>query len=464
MNDQIRPPIPINPMPSCKDVEAVVLGTLVLESTAYYEVRDNLTEECFYDGIHREVFSAISELGRNGKKIDMVTVFQKCLEMGYNNVDGACIATLASLVGSDKHLSDHVEILNKYKMRRDMYTLGLRLMAVAQDESSDIEEEIKKGINVLNTPYLDGTSKDTTLMDQLAELQNRLDMNLDPNTRLKPVDIGFWKLTNYGAVMNGYLVVVGAATSIGKSAFSLNMAMSAIQNKYKVAFFSLEMSLQQLSSRVVASRTGIDSFRLLTEPLEHEERIKVNSAIWNMSSYSENLIFDGNQKNDVSTICRSIRRMYTKHHINGVVIDYLQIATINGSTDNREQQTAEAARRFQQLCRELNIWVILISQLNRSEKGEPTIERLRDSGQIAEAADAVILIDRPERDGREYGDPFKGYPTQGTALVNLAKNRSGRLCKFICGFDASTTTFYDREIYLTPVDNNAETKKLPMPF
>ena len=136
--------------------------------------------------------------------------------------------------------------------------------------------------------------------------------------------------------------------------------------------------------------------------------------------------------------------MKLKYGISGVVIDYLQILNVNMKGSTKEQQMADVARRLKNLAKELDVWIIALSQLNRdSQNPQPSLNRLRDSGQIAEAADVVILIYRPEVYGKQYPQPFRNAVTGGTAMLDVAKGRNIGLLKLICGFDMFTTHFYE---------------------
>ena len=147
---------------------------------------------------------------------------------------------------------------------------------------------------------------------------------------------------------------------------------------------------------------------------------------------------------NIETILSSIRSMVIKYHIEGVVIDYLQILTINKKSSNVEEAIAEAARRLKNIAKELNIWILALSQLSRDNSNPiPSVNRLRGSGQINEAADITILLYRPEVYNKRYSEPFQSTNPNGTALIDIAKGRNIGVFKFIAGFNAATTHFYE---------------------
>lgn len=151
--------------------------------------------------------------------------------------------------------------------------------------------------------------------------------------------------------------------------------------------------------------------------------------------------------------------MKRKYDIDGAAVDYLQILKVNMKGANKEQQMGDVARRLKNLAKELDIWIIALSQLNRDKDNPvPSIARLRDSGQIAEAADMVMLIYRPEVKGKSYPGEFSHVDTKSTAMIDVAKGRNIGIMKFICKFDAPTTHFYDLQDI--PISANVE----PDPF
>lgn len=159
------------------------------------------------------------------------------------------------------------------------------------------------------------------------------------------------------------------------------------------------------------------------------------------------IYFDDRSTSNIETILSSIRMMKIKYGIKGAIVDYLQILNVNMKGTSKEQQMGDVARRLKNIAKELDIWVIALSQLNRNaDNFKPTIARLRDSGQIAEAADMVILVCRPEVYGTDKRYPYEGFQgceTKDTAMIDVAKGRNVGLMQFIVGFRKENTNFYD---------------------
>ncbi len=209
---------------------------------------------------------------------------------------------------------------------------------------------------------------------------------------------------------------------------------------------SLEMSSAQLFGRAVARNTQICSGRI-TNPAAHGDRMLSDSEIGMVERASDKIerlpiyIVD---LRTVESICAKVKMWVLKYGIKGVFVDYLQILATSGSNTNETTFLTNTARRFQQLAKEQNIFVCLLSQFSRPTSGESnnaSLKRLRGSQEIASAADMVILVSRPEQDGSAYPKPFEDISTHGTALIDIRKGRNVGTSKFVVEFDCNTTSF-----------------------
>lgn len=256
------------------------------------------------------------------------------------------------------------------------------------------------------------------------------------------------------------LVIIAGESSHGKTSFATSITLNAVQNGSRIAFYSMEMTAQQMMARMTAIKSGVSSNRILYNPLSPKEIGDVDRAIGEIMSAKGNLYMDDRSTSNIETIISSIRTHKIRNNIHGAVIDYLQILNVNMRNTNKEQAMADVARRLKNLAKDLGIWIIALSQLNRAD-GEPNINRLRDSGQIAEASDVVMLVYRPEKNGvAKYAPPFENIDVRGTALVDIAKGRNIGVGKFVCGFHGATTSFYD----LDALPSRQAENKMQMPF
>lgn len=246
---------------------------------------------------------------------------------------------------------------------------------------------------------------------------------------------GFTYYDNFsGGLHKSDLVIIAGETSQSKTSLALNIADYIADKKTPVAIVSLEMSNGQLLSRLVCSRIGLPIKKIRENILSFERAA---------GDYIEMPIYVADIKNNgVNSICGMIRAMVMKHGVEVAVIDYLQLVS-DKSKGSREQEIGGIARIFKNLAKELNITVIALSQLARDKnRPYPTLARLRDSGQIEEAADVVIFVYRPEA----YGlTDYQGLQTENLAEVIVAKGRNIGTCKFFLNFRAETTKFTNYE-------------------
>jgi replicative DNA helicase len=244
-----------------------------------------------------------------------------------------------------------------------------------------------------------------------------------------------------GGLQTSDLIIVAAETSQGKTSFAIKLAMNC---GCPIAFYSMEMKKEQIAARMISISSGVPANEILYSKLDGGQIQQIDRGVAKVENLP--VYFDDRSTSNIETILSSIRMMKIKYGIKGVVVDYLQILNVNMKGSNKEQQMGDVARRLKNIAKELDIWVIALSQLNRDAQNPvPSLARLRDSGQIAEAADMVILIYRPEVYGKRYPEEFSDKATIGTAMIDVAKGRNVGLMKFIVGFRKENTSFYDLE-------------------
>ena len=253
------------------------------------------------------------------------------------------------------------------------------------------------------------------------------------------------------------LFVISDFVVTHNTSLALCMTRHAIESGAKVAFYSMEMTKEQLTARLLSAKANIPANNILySGSLAPSELRLIDEARGKLPG--DNLFFDDKSTSNIDSILLSIRILKMQKDIDGAVVDYLQILNVNSKSTSfsREQAMGDAARRFKNLAKELNIWIIALSQLSRdSTCPEPNLNRLRDSGQIGEAADVVILVYRAEYYNRAYPAPFDNkddYPTDGTAMIDVAKGRNIGTFKFFMGFNKSTTNFFKTNLVQDEVD------------
>lgn len=423
-----------------EELERQVLASLINSYQDISEVNGILTSECFHNLNLRDVYNSVIAIYNRGDRPDMLLLQNELAKIG----SSFGIKEIINLCAQTQPLLDvvpHALLLQDYMHRRKLWKLGQDLIAkcvTQQDPIENIQNDVRTEIDALLD--LQPTAI-VTLESTYKKLQEQMLINM---SRLEGevfgTPTGFPQIDNDGGLCGTDLVIVGAETSQGKTSFATAMTMSAIEHGDPVAFYSLEMSALQLSARIASMRSGIQSKKILRKQMSYEEIAIVDKAMESIDM--SKLYLDEKSTSTLESIVMSIRKLWMKHGIKGAIIDYLQLVKISNKSLNREQGVAEVARVLKNLAKELDIWIIAISQLSRNPQSPvPTKARLRDSGQIEEAADIIILIYRP-KDNDRFPEPYAGKSTVGTAMINIAKGRNIGEYSFLCGFKADNTLFY----------------------
>lgn len=425
-----------------EDAEKLVLGTIITERNALEEVRELLSEESFYNPFHKQVYKAILQVSSLGERPDIITVKNKLVA---NGVKFAIIEYMKIASNCTFDLYQYAARLHDLAIRRKFYTIGQYLISNSYSEAEDILDVTNSVSDELASLFKSTSTTVTTINDGLESVYGMINENLSGNKPLTGTPTGFEKIdSKSGGLQKSDLIIIAGETSQGKTSLAVSMMRNASFSGAKIAMYSMEMKKEQITARILSMESGIPSNQIMYSRLTDSQIQAIDKRIGKLSGKS--IYFDDRSTSNIDTIISSIRYMKLKFDIDGAIIDYLQILNVNMKGANKEQQMGDVARRLKNLAKELDIWIIALSQLNRDTMNPvPTIARLRDSGQIAEAADVVILVYRPEyyEKSRRYPDPFSNASTEGTAMIDIAKGRNIGILRFICGFNAATTCFFN---------------------
>lgn len=433
--------------PTVADIqtERYLLSEIITYPQLIPDAMDVLSEESYYDPKCREVWRLIAEATNSGETADLLTVTAHLLKAPHATVTPAELAELSSLCYSSVNFHVHCQRLKELELRRKLKTIGIQIQALSVNELTPIDECLANSRELIDQATEGSKESIATLSETLQLIEKSLEDRLQGKAEIGS-PTGFKSLDAKGGFRAGNLIIVAAETSVGKSSFAMAVAKNTIMAGGKVAFYSLEMTKEELTTRLLSMDSGVplSALNYGTPSTYDLDRLNVSRS----RLRGKGLYFDDRSTSNIDNIIASIRRLKIKHNIQGVVVDYLQILNVNTKTkQTREQLMGDVARRLKNLAKELGIWILALSQLNRDrENPEPSLSRLRDSGQIAEAADMVILLYRPELSGRKFPKPFQSKETHNTALVDVAKGRNTGIMKFLCGFIPETTLFYDAEV------------------
>ncbi len=426
-------------------LEQSILCALLIDTKGYDEVADTLTTECFYLEKHRIIFKAISDLHKEQKPIDMMTVTdflkqKKQLE----KVGGAyAIVELTGIVSTSAHLLYHSRIIKQKYIARKLIHINQKAleMAYSNIDVDDVMTFMAKEMKDLDSL---SPSKIVKLDEALQSVRETVISNSQERKGYTGCATGFHKFDNRsGGLQPSDLVVIAGDTSMGKTSLALSITDNLAKQGHSIAIYSLEMNSLQLASRFTSMASEISSSEIMYGKFRNTDFEKLDKGIGKIQDYE--IYIDENSNSTIDSILSSIRYMKRNYDIKGVVVDYIQLVNVKEKGMNTEQQTAYVARQLKNIAKDLDIWVIGLSQLKRNEQNPvPTLSRLRNSGQIEEAADVVMFVYRAEAAGRlQYPEPFGNIITEGTAMIDVAKGRNIGIFKFMTEFEKELTHFTD---------------------
>lgn len=442
--EQIMTDTPV--MPQSPEAEKVVLGTIITESNILDEIRDILPADAFYITKNKEIYQCALDISDRGEHVDIITVVNECQK---KKIDVTAFDVAQLQQNYSPIINDHIGILVEKYRRRKLFEIGAILQSNSYSEVNGISEVLSEVKEKLDGLFTSSRESVYTIRDAVQSVYDNIDKNLRGSSSLTGNPTGFTLLDKRsGGLQTSDLVIVAADSSQGKTSFAIKLAMNC---GCPVAFYSMEMKKEQIAARMMSIESGVPANEILFSKLDSGRIQLIDKGVSRV--IEKPVYFDDRSTSNIETILASIRMMKIKYGIKGAVVDYLQILNVNMKGSNKEQQMGDVARRLKNIAKELDIWVIALSQLSRDNQNPvPSLTRLRDSGQIAEAADMVILIYRPEVYGKKYPEEFSSKSTEGTAMIDVAKGRNVGLMKFLVGFDAKTTNFYE-------LDNNIKEVK-----
>lgn len=435
--------------PHDDDLESVILGACLTETTAMVLVGDKLSPEMFYETKFGEIYSALLSMYHSGKAIDLVTVRAELASRGKLEAVGGAyeLVRLAGRVASSAHLEYHALILRQMYIRREMIAGLHTLLASAADESVDLSDALAD-LHRLAGHLESGAVSNNCLRDMERLMQDTLeqmDKRVENNRNgITGIPTGLRELDRLTAGwQQGDLNIIAARPSVGKTAFALHLALAAGRAGKHVLVNSLEMQGERLGDRwLCAQAANVDAGHLKTGLLDAGERQQALEAARLLSALP--VYVDDNPKMSMDHIRSSALLQKSKGRCDLLIIDYLQLCEMKSGQKNRnrEQEVAEASRKAKLIAKELVIPVILLCQLNREcemrADKRPALSDLRESGAIEQDADVVMLLYRPALYGLTSERRSK-FPSEGLGMVILAKHRNGETGDVYFGHNPAMT-------------------------
>lgn len=425
------------------DYERQTLGCLLTGRFEASEFIPMINPDSFYNAKYQAIFKGMKRIVEAKEELDYLKLYEQLPNM---LSAGVTVSDLASLGDeNDSHdLLGLIKRIEDLRLRREIQKIALELVRATQDRLNDIQSE-SEILSRQIQKATEGTSHDYV---SLAESTNQLLEEFgQPHYGLLT---GFSVLDKAGGLPLCGMTVIGAGTSQGKSAFAMCLALNAARNLHNVAYISLEMSAKDLTERALSITSGVSCTVIHSNKTDNliDEALIRDAGEEIVTGFGSHIIMEEKRSTTLEQIKQSIRRLNHSRKVDVAIVDYIQIMSIQQTKRNEttEQMLALAARELHNLAKDCQMSIIVISQLNRDrEDSEPQLSRLRDSSQIADAADAVLLLYRPEQYHKYYSGKYKDYDPHHTALIKMAKNRQGPTVEFVCGFEPQFTLFRDLE-------------------
>lgn len=432
------------------DAERALLGSIMLRPVALLEIIDSIHEDDFYVQKHKLIFRAMIELSRIGDPIDLVSVAEKLQSMNLLDQSGGIsyLNDVANTVPNATNLEYYAKTVNAKSILRKLITAGDFVTQLGFEESSEVEEVLdkaeKKIFEITNNPS--AGKKFVSIKDIIPKSWEKIEM-LAEGKELRGVPIGYEALNN---ILSGFqksdLIILAARPSTGKTALALDIARkAAVDHNIPVGFFSLEMSADQLTDRMLSAESQVDSWRMRTgKGLTDDDFARISVAMETLSKAP--IYIDDKPGNTILNMRSTARRLKAEHGLEIIFVDYMQLMNTSKRYDSMVNQVTEISRSLKSLARELDVPVVALSQLSRaveSRGGKPRLSDLRDSGSIEQDADVVMFLHKDRNED--------GVGRSQVTDVLIEKHRNGAVGHCQLFFDEARTTF------LTLDKNHAET-------
>lgn len=427
--------------PHSIEAEEAVLGSVLIDPEAIYRVSSFLKADDFYIVKNQWVWTACLALHERREPIDFVTITRELAARNQLDELGgpAYISHLINIVPTAIHAEGYGRIVERTALRRRLLTAASDIAQLAYEEADDIDQTIDSAEQALFGVSQRRVSRDMLpISEAIRNYYDRIEYLYEHRGEPLGIPTGFFDLDKMlGGLQKSDLIIIAARPGVGKTSLMLNVALNAARKYHqRVAIFTLEMSNEQIVQRLVSGETSIDSQRLRSGELDADEWglfVQATSALSETSIY-----VDDTPSISALQLRTKARRLYAEFGLDLIIIDYLQLMTGDNRSENRVQEISYLSRALKALARELNVPVLVASQLSRaveqrSDK-KPVLSDLRESGSIEQDADIVMFIYRED----VYDE---NSPRKNIAELLIAKHRNGPTGSIELYFERNLTQF-----------------------
>lgn len=454
--------------PASLDSEKGILGSILLNKEIMLQVADILQSGYFYDPIHSQIYALMLSLWERQMNIDILVILDKLHPKQSEIKDGEAALVVdknflldltgyASLIGNP---AEHAQLIRDKYVLRSLVSISDEIKTAALKQDEEVSEILDKAENkIFKLASANLTQDFVSISEILSSTFDRIEDLHAHQDIVRGVPTGFIDLDKLlGGFQNSDLVILGARPGMGKTAFSLSLCLNAaLKSKTGTAIFSLEMSRDQLSDRMLSAVSGVELYKIRHGKFDDDSR---HGKVSDFSRIGEGIAklaeapiwIDDSGSLNIMELRTKCRRLKSRYGIGLIVIDYLQLMSGRGSftsQSNRVQEVSEISRSLKSLARELNIPILALSQLSRGLEGRdekrPMLSDLRESGSIEQDADVVLFIYRDDvYNKKDRNAPSSGH-NESNAEIIVAKHRNGATGEAHLFFRKENTSFENKD-------------------
>lgn len=458
-------------VPYNTEAEMYVLGSIFIDNKIISGLTGKINDIDFYDERNQFIYRAMVNLSNNGNIIDLITVVEELKRLNYADIDNISnyLVEIVDSVPSIASVSLYIDVVEEKAIERKLLQ---RMTSLSDDilnhryELNDMLDRVED--NIMDIVKLRRTSEFITLAVAADDVYQKINQYAGKSKELTGLDTGYPNLNKATlGFQKGDLMILAARPAVGKSSYAINLALQvAKQNDAHVAFFSLEMSIEQLLMRIYSYQAGIDLSKLRSGNLSSDELLLLGIAKEELAKY--NLYFDSSPSSNIADLRTKCRQLKQANKLDFVIIDYLQLINVENSRGSRQEEVSKISRQLKTLAQELNVPILALSQLSRGLEGRedkrPQLSDLRESGSIEQDADMVYFIyRRSDIEEQDVADELnekvqeqlpkkqKSRKDMIEVIVSIAKNRQGPLEDFDYHFYGHLCKFTEQAEFRKPI-------------
>jgi replicative DNA helicase len=443
------------PLPQSTDAERAVLGSILINNNAFYRVLGTIDTPDFFRDAHRTIFSAMRLLAEQSREIDLLTLKDELGKRGQLDVVGgsAYISSLVDGIPDVANVERYARIVKEKSTLRRLIVMGNSVMRAALDAPNEPGDVLNIAEKTLYEIAEGSIEKGFVALDRITRSNMEAIEQLHSAGKLiTGIPTGYDRFNEFTSGFQAQdLIIIAARPSMGKTSFMMNIAEAIAipdkgghprgQRQYSVGVFSLEMSKEQIGLRILSSESGVPNHLIRAGMLSERNWRDLAEASARLAK--ARIYVDDTPGMDVMEMRAKARRLKMEAQLDIVMVDYLQLMSVKGKVESRNQEISQISRGLKAIAKELNLPLVSLSQLSRRPEQRtgdhrPQLSDLRESGSIEQDADVVCFIYRDEVYNKETEE-------KGIAEIIIAKQRNGPIGDFKLVFRNDITKFFNYE-------------------